>query len=218
MGEVELDYGTGQLNIVSIFVFYGDAAAADLSVKIGEDIAAAWNEPRAQIRIGSESWLVNFEIEGRYESEINPDLVWYSTNPRMNFFRIEEYAEGNIYYVDGVGSNTGYFKFDNLLNLSTTAAHEYGHTLGLYHPQNLDIRGMGQPGIMYPRGTICDPPFQYDPHAKPLAAGGTLNPALRKVLVSDIQDLKLEKLRFRNNKALLGEFTNLFHAKHALLS
>ena len=61
-----------------------------------------------------------------------------------------------------VGCNTGYFKLENLYKGSTTAAHEYGHTLGLQHPADLDLRGKGIPGIMYPRGTLVDPQFQYD--------------------------------------------------------
>ena len=99
-----------------------------------------------------------------------------------NYFRVEEFSESHISFVDGIGSNTGYFKLDNLLNNSTTAAHEFGHTLGLLHPEHLDIRGKGAPGIMYPRGTIVDPHFQYDPDAEPAATGGTMNPFHRKVL------------------------------------
>ena len=83
-------------------------------------------------------------------------------------------------------------------NNSTTAAHEYGHTIGLDHPEILDIRGMGQPGIMYPRGTICDPVFQYDPAAEPLKPGGTINPYTRKVLQSDIDQLRLHKLNWND--------------------
>lgn len=212
MGEVEL--GTGRISIVSFFVFYGEAATKELARQVAEDISAAWNEPEVHIQYGNKDWTVNFEIEGIHDPGLNPESVWYNDNPRLNFFRIEEFAEGNISFVDGVGSNTGYFKFDNLLNLSTTAAHEYGHTLGLLHPPNLDIRGMGQPGIMYPRGTICDPSFQYDPGAQPLAPGGTLNPSRRKVLLSDIENLKLSKLNYHLNKAVLGEFTNLYHSRH----
>ena len=98
---------------------------------------------------------------------------------------------------------------------SLTAAHEYGHTIGLDHPAVLDIRGQGQPGIMYPRGTWVDPPYQWDPSVAPGTVGGTLNPATRRVLASDILDLGLHRLRFdRGGRAVLGEFTNLYHQKH----
>ncbi|MBI2730486.1 MAG: hypothetical protein HYX40_07020 [Sphingobacteriales bacterium] len=121
----------------------------------------------------------------------------------------------HISFVDDIPCNTGYFKLDNLLNNSTTAAHEYGHTIGLKHPELLDIRGEGQPGIMYPRGTICDPHFQYDATAEPLAPGGTINPYKRKVLQKDIDALKLHRLSFdKNGKAILGDFSSIGHDKH----
>jgi hypothetical protein len=82
--------------------------------------------------------------------------------------------------VDGIQCNTGYFKLDNLINNSTTAAHEYGHTIGLDHPEQLDIRGMGQPGIMYPRGTICVLRINMI-DSRAIKSRGTINPYTRKV-------------------------------------
>jgi len=156
-----------------------------------------------------------FDIEGFYEPALLPETVWYNTNPRNNYFRIEEFSMNHVSSVDGLNCNTGYFKYDNLLNNSTTAAHEYAHTLGLDHPKILDIRSKGQPGIMYPRGTICDPLFQYDINALPLQPGGTLNPFTRKVLQSDIDDLKLHRLPFnKNGFAMIGDFSSIYHQKH----
>ena len=132
-----------------------------------------------------------------------------------NYFRVEEFASGNISFVDGINSNTGYFKLDNLLNNSTTAAHEFGHTLGLVHPEDLDLRGRGVPGIMYPRGTITDREFQYDLHAAAGAIGGTMNPFHRKVLQEDIDDLHLEMLYFnQDGRAVIGAFTSEWHDRH----
>jgi hypothetical protein len=215
MGEVQLDDLSRQLTIRSVFYFYGDASTQIISRQIAEDISAHWNEPKGKISIGREWYEVRFLIEGIWEPDLPPETVWYNTDPANNYFRIEAFSMSHISFVDGIGSNTGYFKLDNLANNSTTAAHEYGHTLGLDHPENLDIRGKGQPSIMYPRGTICDPEFQYDPNALPLQAGGTLNPYTRKVLPSDIEQLRLERLRFdRHNRAVLGDFTSLYHQRH----
>ena len=142
-------------------------------------------------------------------------MVFENTNTRNNYFRIEEFATGNISFVDGINSNTGYFKLENLLNNSSTAAHEFGHTIGLDHPHHLDIRGQGTPGIMYPRGTLVDPQFQYYPEVAAGEKGGTLNPFTRKVLQTDIDDINLNKLNFDDKGfAMLGDFTSIWHEKH----
>jgi hypothetical protein len=214
MGEAELHTVTNQLVIHSVIVIYGDAATKALSIQIASDIDKHWNEPKASVKINGDLYDVRFEIDGIFEPNLDPEKVWYNDNPRYNFFRIEEFAAGNISFVDGIGCNTGYFKLDNLIQTSTTAAHEYGHTLGLLHPAVLDIRGKETPGIMYPRGTIVDPPFQYDPNAKAGGPGGTMNPVHRKVLAGDIEGLKLHKLFFNNGKAVVGEFSSLYHEKH----
>jgi len=213
MGEAELHTAGYKLIIRSVFYFYGDAATKELSQKIANDISMHWNEPKGIVQLHHNWYDVQFDIEGIYAPDLAPEKVWYNDNPRLNFFRIEEFVEGNICYVDEIGCNTGHFKLDNVIQTSTTAAHEYGHTLGLVHPSKLDIRGRGIPGIMYPRGTICDADFQYDPLAAAGHSGGTLNPVHRKVLISDIEDLHLNKLLFMDGKAVVGEFSSMYHAK-----
>jgi hypothetical protein len=216
MGEAELNVDKQQLIIHSVIFFYGDGANEQLSIQIARDIADHWNEARGKVIIKGREFHVVFDIEGRWFPGLTPELVYENTNPRNNYFRIESFSGLDISFVDGIGSNTGYFKLDNLLNNSTTAAHEYGHTIGLHHPGILDVRGKGVPGIMYPRGTIVDPIYQYDPTAAPLEKGGTINPFKRKVLQEDINNLHLEKLDFgKTGFAVLGEFTSHWHDKHA---
>jgi hypothetical protein len=212
MGTVQLIPHQQLLLIRSIFFFYGNEATDALAQQIALDIQQHWNEPQATINLQKNDWLIQFAIEGYSNKKKQPEEVWYNTNPQNNYFRIEATSPTHISFVDGLGSNTGYFKLDNLLQTSTTAAHEYGHTLGLVHPDDLDIRGSEAPGIMYPRGTICDPHFQYDASKAPGETGGTLNPHHRRVLQTDIDDLKLHKLRFdKNGFAVLGEFTSIYH-------
>lgn len=215
MGEAELKTNSNQLYIHSVLFFYGEAAGDALSFAIAKDIADHWNEAKGKVRIKNMVYDVLFDIEGIWAKALTPEMVFENTNHRNNYFRIEEYASGNISFVDGVGSNTGYFKLDNLLNNSTTAAHEYGHTIGLHHPEVLDIRGKGVPGIMYPRGTIVDAVHQYSLVAAALAPGGTMNPFSRKVLQEDIDNLKLPGLAYnRNGFAIAGDFTSVWHEQH----
>jgi hypothetical protein len=212
MGEVELQPDNNLLVLHAVIYFYGDAADELLSAAVAKDIADHWNEPKGKVVIKRTPYLVSFDIKGVYEKDLVPEKIYENTNPRNNYFRIEEFARGNISFVDGLGSNTGYFKLENLLNNSSTAAHEFGHTIGLDHPRNIDFRGQGRPGIMYPRGTLVDAEFQYDPAIRAGLAGGTMNPFTRKVTQLDIDDLRLNRLDFnKNGFAVVGGFSSVWH-------
>ncbi|MBN8674944.1 MAG: peptidase M10 [Chitinophagales bacterium] len=218
MGTAE--YDTQQLVITSNIITYGNAADAAITEMIRDEIETMWNEPQAVLVIEGYELLIRFKIKAEYQPGISPVDIYQNLDPRNNYFRIEEFAHGNISFVDGLGCNSGYFKLENLYKGSTTAAHEYGHTLGLEHPQDLDLRGRGVPGIMYPRGTLVDPQFQYNPEGRAgdSSNGGTMHPMHRKVLKQDIDLLKLHKLDFENGKAIIGEFTSIWHPDHRTVS
>ena len=216
MGEVQLDYSSKTLSIHSHLVFYGNAATETLAEQLRDEIETMWNEPYGVLHLADVVVSVRFKITAEVQPQLTDLDVYQNLDSRNNYFRIEAYAIGNISFVDGVGCNSGYFMLENLYPGSTTAAHEYGHTIGLDHPAQLDIRGQGVPGIMYPRGTLVDPPFQYDPTKPAGVTGGTMHPMHRRVQWEDIVNLKLHKLKFENNRALLGTFTNIYHWDHAL--
>lgn len=213
MGEAEISSN----NIISIhshIITYGDAADDVITERIRNEIETMWNEPNAIVRIEDDGFLITFRITAEIKKDVSELEVLQNTDPRINYFRIEEYVNGNISFVDGIGCNTGHFKLENLYEGSTTAAHEYGHTLGLHHPKVVDIRGKGIPGIMYPRGTLVDPEYQYDPTKPAGVTGGTMHPMYRKVFPADIEQLNLHRLIFSNKKAIVGEFTNVYHWSH----
>lgn len=204
--------------IRSHIVTYGNAAAPKITEQIRDEIETMWNEPQGKIYFDKEVYIVQFSITAEYNPEITPLEVLSNDNPRNNYFRIEEFAYGNISFVDGIGCNSGYFKLENLYRGSTTAAHEYGHTLGLEHPSDLDFRGKGAPGIMYPRGTLVDPQYQYDPTKPAGVTGGTLHPMYRKVRQQDIEMLKIHRLDFSDSIAVIGEFSSVWHPDHREIS
>jgi hypothetical protein len=214
MGEAEINYSNRWIGIHSHIITYGEAADETVTESIRAEIETMWNEPEGIIYLQRIPMRVIFIITAECKKMVDIEDVISNTDPRNNYFRVEEFAHGNISFVDGLGCNSGYFKLENLYAGSTTAAHEYGHTLGLEHPEDLDYRGQGVPGIMYPRGTLVDPQYQYDPSKPAGVTGGTMHPMYRKVFREDIAALKLDRLRFENERAIIGEFTNVFHPAH----
>lgn len=202
------------LLICSHIIIYGEAANETLTMQIRDEIETMWNEPNGRLLLHNKEYRVQFRISAELRKEISELEVLQNVDPRNNYFRIEDFARGNISFVDGLGCNSGYFLVENLYKGSTTAAHEYGHTLGLDHPALLDIRGQGMPGIMYPRGTLVDAPYQYDPSKPAGVTGGTMHPMHRRVRQQDIDNLKLHKLSFERTKAVVGEFSNVYHWSH----
>ncbi len=154
MGTAE--YVSGLLVIRSHIITYGSAATQSLTEEIRDEIETMWNEPQGDVELDQQRLKVMFRITADFLPAITDIEIYSNLDPRNNYFRIEEFVRGNISFVDGIGCNSGYFKLENLYKGSTTAAHEYGHTLGLDHPEDLDLRGKGVPGIMYPRGTLVD--------------------------------------------------------------
>ena len=215
--EEQLDEEQNTATLSAIIFCYGAAASEGIAAQIERDINTQWNVPGLFTRIKGENYQFKIRVKAVNMPGLQPQEIFENDNPLYNYFRIEEKAAGNISFVDGLGSNTGYFQLDNILPPSTTAAHEFGHTLGLLHPVHLDIQEASVPGMMYPRGTLVKPSFQYDDTALPGTKGGTLNPIHRVVTQDDIDNLQLHKLEFKKQrKAIVGNFTSVWHEAYSI--
>ena len=210
MGTIEIDTSSKIITLSSNIICYGNSADFGISKHIAEEIETMWNEPNGIVELNNTNYFVRFEIAAQYNSFITPQSIIDNQNPQNNYIRIEEYAKINISCMDAIGSNTGYFMLANLYKGSTTAAHEYGHSLGLVHPKDLNIVGKGRPSIMYPRGSLVNQEFQNDVTAQPGGPGGTLNPKHRRVMQIDIDNLQLHKL-IEQEIFVIGKFTNKYH-------
>ncbi len=215
MGIIELQPHAGLILLKAHLFIYGAAANGLLAQQIAKSVNDQWNKPAARIIYKQRNYLFVVRTKGFYTADLRPGDVWHNDDPLKNYFRVEEFSRLDISFVDGLGSNTGYFKRGNLHEGSTTAAHEFGHTLGLDHPLNLDIRHLPAAGIMYPRGTLVGKNLQYDAAAMAGAKGGTLNPDFRNVTQQDVDLLNIPGLEYNElGLAVLGNFSNTWHDAH----
>ncbi len=215
MGTIEMDTGHQQLIIRANILLYGSCATPELAARCADEIETMWSEPMATVRLGGIVFTVVFRSAGYCFAKLAPENIFDNRNPANNYFRVEEQVAGNISFVDGLHCNTGYFKLENLYAGSTTAAHEFGHTIGLDHPADLDYRGRGVPGIMFPRGTLVDAQYQYDPAIPAGEKGGTLHPKYRRVKKEDIDALRLQDYNLRpGNTVMIGDYSSVYHEAH----
>ena len=114
MGILEIVEAEGIINLHAKIIIYGDAATEALSVLMAKEVEDCWNAPQATVSLKGKNYLLRFMIEESYAPNLVPETIFENDNPLINYFRVEEFVHGNISFVDGLGSNTGYFKLENL--------------------------------------------------------------------------------------------------------
>lgn len=207
--NVQISRATKKITLSSHLIFYGPEANPTVASASANEISRMWNEPQAIVRIQGVPYRVEFAITSEVVTiEQAAMRARFNSDIGNCFVMVEKNNVMNVSFWTSLGSNAGDFVLKDNLGLSTTTAHEYGHGLGLDHPEQTDIRGKGQPGIMFPRGTIVDATYQWDPHVAAGQPGGTLNPSKRKVLQLDIDNLGLTLISFVTNRATIGHLTN----------
>ncbi len=198
---------------------YGGAADKKITKQIATNIQWHWNFPKAKAEINKVQYLVQFKIKPIYFPGLSKKIIDKNKDQKNIFIRLEEQLSTDISIMDGVCSNTGFFKKANIgYKGATTEAHEYGHALGLWpgeangHPQDTDQRGKGVPGIMYPRGSWVDAKYQWYPNVAAGETGGTLMPDCRRVRQLDIDMLFLASKKITSKSTCrLGRLSNRYH-------
>jgi len=204
------------ITIVAKFIFYGNEATEELAQKIVQEIRTMYHEPNVSIGFERENHKVIFTIDYEIVSvEKAFYLAYHNTDFRYNFIRLEAANYVTRSFMGfGLGDNVGHWITSDQLGESTTAPHEFGHALGLDHPTQIDYRGLGNPGIMAPRGTIVDAPLQWNPLAAAGGYGGTLRPIHRRVQAYEIEAI-FEGIEFgEDGYAVIGKLSNLIFAEN----
>ena len=210
-----------QVLISSKLYLYGSEANPQIGEQIIEEINRMYNEPNATVNVAGRLFKVVFDISYEIISSASAlEMATANTDFQNNFIRIEnENVITRSFMGFGLGDNAGHWLTTDHLGTSTTAAHEFGHSLGLDHPANQDFRGSSSPPpIMAARGSLVDAKYQWDPKAKAGEYGGTMNPTHRKVAIEEIE-LIMEGLTFEETGTYyIGYLSNkLFDGKGAVV-
>ncbi len=220
--KLQLSKDGKTLTLTSHLYFYGADANETIAKDCANEINLYWNGGThldSVIRpVSAQALGAKEEFQMQVSGEvISPDLakklLASHPSPEFNFIQILKGKPGVDHsFMNRICGNSGTWYLSDELGTSTTAAHEFGHGICLKHPFTADMRGRGAPRMMVPKNSLVDAQFQIDPHARAGKAGGVLNPLLRRVFQSDVDEIDWEDLRFDANgvSSLGGDAPELY--------
>ena len=222
-GEITINKQAGTVTVSMNIFLYGSKASPELAKTTARDIQNMYNSANATVKIGNETYKVQFDVKGGYlgnggdimrEAKI-AGKIFNNTDVKNNFFRVEEQGAGR----DGV-SNATHLGNDGTFNLSqitgggsTTEAHEVGHGLGLSHNNASSWQSIisGVPDLMDNAGDIVSDKYKGSYGLK----DGTLDVNKRRVSQKNVDGIftpgvvnDLEK----SGKTAVGTTTNTYYA------
>jgi hypothetical protein len=191
----------GQITFVSQMIYRGRALTQKIARDSTLEITSLWNESKGKVKYRGREYSAKFV----FSYVVDPGLRYVDSGScAENFVSIENPARQGDRSFYGMSGRFGTFFTSDDLGRSTTTAHEYGHGLGLDH-DDLDQLHASVPGIMFARGTLVKPEFQWNPLAVPGAAGGSIKPHHRRVRAMDLKKLNLDSINFAAGVGCLGD-------------
>lgn len=192
--------------------FYGTMAEDDIVKAIDHEINQMWNQPLVVYFYNQQYYKVKFDIRSEIVDEAAVlDLISHNLSHEFNFIRIENKGKIDRSMMGfGLGENSGFWVTSDNLGHSTTAAHEFGHAIGLPHPNIIDYRGMGYPPLMAPRGTLVDSELQWNVLADPGTYGGTMRPDHRRVRQDEVLSIMGRMVYVTDNNFIIGKLSNIY--------
>jgi hypothetical protein len=190
-----------QITFISQMIYRGQALTPRIAYDSTLEMTSLWNESRGRVRYRGREYSANFIFS--YVVDQNHRYV-DSGSCAENFVKIENPARGGDRSFYAMAGRFGTFFTSDDLGRSTTTAHEYGHGLGLDHDDYNQLYA-AVPGIMFARGTLVRPEFQWNPLAVAGTAGGSIKPHHRHVRAQDLKKLNLEAIDFAAGVGCIGE-------------